>query len=122
MITGAVNADREAIILLSVRDVGGQEQERDVIVDTGFNGWLTLPSDFIAALGLRWQRFGRAMLADASETVFNIYEAVVLWDGQPVTIPVDELDAEPLVGMSLMYGYELVVHAVDGGSVTLRRM
>jgi hypothetical protein len=26
----------------------------------------------------------------------------------------------PLVGMSLMQGYELNAHAVDGGSVTIR--
>lgn len=122
MITGGVNAEREAVIRLFVRDVGGQEHERDVIVDTGFNGWLTLPPDFITALGLRWQRFGRAILADGSETVFNIYEGTILWDGQPIPIPVDEADAEPLVGMSLLYGYELVVQAVDGGSVTLKRM
>jgi clan AA aspartic protease len=120
MITGTVTADREAVIRLAVRDVNGQEYERDALVDTGFDGWLSLPPDFIAALGLRWQRFGRALLADGSATVFDIYEATILWDGQPRTISVYEMDAEPLVGMSLMYGYELVLPVLDGATFILR--
>jgi hypothetical protein len=35
---------------------------------------------------------------------------------------VDEVDAAPLLGMALMYGYELIVQNVDGGTATLRRM
>ena len=87
-----------------------------------FDGWLSLPPDFIAALGLRWQRFGRAVLADGSESVFNIYRGVVLWDGQPQTILIYEMDAEPLIGMSLMYGYELVLPVLDGATFSLRRI
>ena len=75
-------AVREAVIRLAVRDANGQEHERDAIIDTSFDGWLSLPPDFITTLGLRWQRFGRALLADGCETVFDIYEATVLWDGQ----------------------------------------
>lgn len=51
-------------------------------VDTGFNGWLSLPPDLIAELNLRWKRRGRAILGDGSECVFNVYEAVVFWDGE----------------------------------------
>ena len=122
MITGTVTPDREAVLRLAIRDAGGQEHEQTVIIDTGYNGWLTLPPNLVASLGLRWQRFGRALLADGSEIVFNIYEAIILWDGQPLTISVDEVDAAPLLGMALMYGYELIVQNVDGGTVTLRRM
>jgi predicted aspartyl protease len=68
MITGIVNANREAILRLIVRDANGQEHERDAVVDTGFDGWLSLPPDFISTLGLRWHRFGRAVLADGSES------------------------------------------------------
>lgn len=120
MITGNVNANREAILRLAVLDANGQEHERDAVVDTGFDGWLSLPPDFIAALGLPWQRFGRALLADGRETVFDIYEATILWDGQPRTISIYEMDADALVGMSLMYGYELVLPVLDGATFTLR--
>lgn len=122
MITGIVNADREAILRLIVRDSNGQEHERDAVVDTGFDGWLSLPPDFIVILGLAWYRFGRAVLADGTETAFNIYKGVVLWDGQPKTILIYEMDAEPLVGMSLMYGYKLVLPILDGATLTLQRI
>ena len=118
--TGMVTARREAILRLTLRDVGGQEHTYNTVMDTGYNGWLTLPPSVVAALGLRWQSFGRAILADGSESVFDIYEGVVLWDSQPLTIDVDELDGDSLVGMSLMYGYELVLPVLDGTTFTLR--
>ena len=120
VITGTVNANREAILRLTIRDVNGQEIERDALVDTGFDGWLSLPPEFIAALGIPWHRYGLAVLADGSQTTSNIYIGDVLWDGQPRTILIYELDGEPLVGMSLMYGYELVLPVLDGAAFTLR--
>ena len=121
MITGTVNADREPIIRITVRDVNGQEQEREAVVDTGFTGWLTLPPAFITALGLPWKELGTAILADGSQIYFDVYEATVIWDGQPITFFVDESDSDPLVGMALMYGYDIFIENVDGGSVTLQR-
>jgi clan AA aspartic protease len=122
MIKGIVTAQREAILRLPVRSTDGKEHEYDSVVDTGYNGWLTLPPSIITALGYRWQRFGHATLADGSESVFNVYEGVVLWDGQLLTIDVDELDADSLVGMSLMYGFELLLPVLDGAAFTLRSL
>lgn len=120
MITGTVNADQQPIIGLSVFNTGGTKRDIEAMVDTGFNGWLTLPPAVIAALGLPWQRRGRAILADGNPLLFDIYEATVLWDGNMLTVPIDEADSLPLVGMSLMHGYELNIHAVVGGSVTIQ--
>ena len=53
MITGSVNARREAIIQLGVLGPDGQRQTVDAVIDTGFNGFLTLPEQAVAALGLR---------------------------------------------------------------------
>ena len=90
MITGVVNGSFEPIIALSLCRSDGKIVTQDAIIDTGFNGWLSLPPDLIAELSLRWKRRGRAMLGDGSECVFNVYEAVVVWDGTQQTIPVDE--------------------------------
>lgn len=119
MITGIINAEFEAIISLSVCDSDGKTYTHDAIVDTGFDGWLSLPPAAIAQLNLKWKRRGRALLGDGSECVFNIYEAVVVWDGDFLTIPVDEADSEPLVGMSLMEGYQLTMQVFEGGLVEL---
>ncbi len=119
MIRGFVNTDFEAIISLSISDSKGKIYTQDAIVDTGFNGWLSLPPDLIDQLNLKWKRRGRAILGDGSECVFNVYEAVVIWDGDYLTIPIDEADSEPLVGMSLMEGYQLTVQVCEEGSVEI---
>jgi clan AA aspartic protease len=120
MITGVVTASRQAIIRLTVRGTEGQEQAIDAVIDTGFDGILTLPPALIATLGLVWRRRGRALLADGSESLFDIYETIVIWDGEPRRIAVDEADIDPLVGMSLLYGYELIVQAIQGGTVIIQ--
>ena len=120
MISGTVTANREAVLRLTIFDTNDQPHELSAIIDTGFNGNLTLPSDLVSALELTCVRLVRAILADGSEIISNVYEARVLWDGKPVTISVSEANADPLVGMSLMYGYELVMPIVDGATFTLR--
>jgi clan AA aspartic protease len=122
MITGIVNPDFEPIIPLSICGSDGKVCTQDAIVDTGFNGWLSLPPDLIAQLDLKWKRRGRAILGDGSECVFNVYEAVLVWDGNFLTIPIDEADSEPLVGMSLMEGYQLMVQVFEGGRVELSKV
>jgi clan AA aspartic protease len=122
MITGTVSANREPVIQIHVLGAAGQEVERSAIVDTGFNGWLTLPSDLVAALGLSWKRSGTAILADGSLSYFDVYEAVLIWDGQAINVPADEADSDPLVGMALMRGYKITIEDVDGGAVTIEAL
>ena len=122
MITGIVNADFEAIISLSICGSDEKVYTQDAIVDTGFNGWLSLPPDLIEQLNLKWKRRGRAILGDGSECVFNVYEAIVVWDGDYLTIPIDEADSEPLVGMSLMEGYQFMVQVFEGGKVEILKV
>lgn len=50
MIVGVVNANREATIRLTVRSANGQEHAIEAIIDTGFTGFLTLPSTLIASM------------------------------------------------------------------------
>jgi clan AA aspartic protease len=100
----------------------GQEQEIEAIIDTGFNGSLSLPPALVAALGLPFRRRGRALLADGSEGLFDVHEATVVWDGQPRRVSTDAADTDPLVGMALLEGYELTVQAVDGGSVFIKAL
>lgn len=119
MITGEVSAYREAVISVSVRGSENWEQEINAVLDTGFNGFLTLPAAIIRNLDLPWRRRGRAMLADGTDSLFDIYEATVTWDGRPRRIAVDEVDCDPLVGMSLLYGYELTMEVVVGGHVAI---
>jgi clan AA aspartic protease len=94
----------------------------EAIIDTGFDGWLTLPPSLVSALALRWLMQGQVMLGDGRTQPCDLYSAVVIWDGQPLRVMLDQADTEPLVGMMLMDGYELNVEVMDGGVVTLKRI
>ena len=119
MITGMVNAHREAIIGLIVQDANGQGHDIDTVIDTGFTGCLTLPTALIAALGLTWRGYATAVLGDGSLQQFDVYAATVIWDGQACVVEVDAAETDPLVGMELLYGYEVRIQVIDGGPVTI---
>lgn len=122
MITGVVNARHEATIRLAVHHANGQKQEVEAILDTGFSGSLTLPPTVIAALGLPWRTRGTVILANGSEDQFDIYAAVIRWDGTPRNILVEAADTDPLVGMALLAGYDVHMQVVEGGNVTVEAL
>ncbi len=117
MITGVVNPDREATIRLKVRGQGGQEQEITAVIDTGFDGFLTLPPALLSLLNCLFLSRGQVRLGDGRTEEMDIFAATVLWDGLARTVETDAANTDPLVGMSLIYGYELNIQAVDGGTV-----
>lgn len=121
MVRGVVNEHLEAVIRLTVRGPEGIAREIEAVVDTGYDGSLTLPAKRIAALGLAWQRRGRAPLADGSESIFEIYNAEVCWDGEEKPVTVDAAETTPLVGMRLLRGYTLQVEVVEGGAVMIAK-
>jgi clan AA aspartic protease len=119
MIIGNVNMKREAVVQLAVFGENKQPQGIKAIIDTGYTGFLTLPSIIITTLGLTWYMQQEGILGDGSLCMFNVYEASVIWDGQTRTIEINESEADPLVGMGLLEGYELKIQAVAGGLVTI---
>jgi clan AA aspartic protease len=120
MITGTVNAGYEAIIRLFVQGPTGPAHEVDAMIDTGFNGFLMLPPAPVIALGLMRRSRGRALLANGSEELFDIYGVIVLWDGQQRYVEADAVDTTPLEGMSLLDGYDLHIQVADGGQVVMQ--
>src|SRR5436190_16276454 len=121
MITGTVVAD-EARIELTVRGPRGRQRRINAVVDTGYTGSLTLPHDLIEALRLPWHNVGDAVLADGSISVFDTFDAAVVWDNTVFPVYIDQSECDPLVGMELMQGYELKVQVREEGKVTLKRL
>jgi clan AA aspartic protease len=118
MMQGYVNVNYEAIILVVVKN-GSKLKSINAVIDTGFTGFLSLPATIIAELDLSWSYRDRATLGDGSETLFDIYEASVIWDGQIREIEINSANTEPLVGMSLLRGYRLHIDTIEGGMVTI---
>lgn len=114
-----MTTEGEAIIRLTVRGPTGQESKIEAVIDTGFDGWLSLPPDTIAELELPWSSLGRAALADGRKIDYDLYKAVVLWDRRQRLIEVDEADTAPLVGMAMLEGFELNVQVWSRGKVTI---
>jgi clan AA aspartic protease len=119
MIPGVVNGNLEATIRLMVRGSGGQELEIEAVIDTGFNGFLTLSPTLVEQLGLLHIGQSRALLANGQEGLLDLYEVTLQWDGQWRTVETDAADTDALVGMSLLYRYSVYVEAVEGGQVVI---
>lgn len=109
---------------LVVAVAGPRQAVREVAttVDTGFNGWLALPMDIIWELELT--RHGRrpARLASGAIEFFNIYGALISWDGQLRPVPVHEIAAHPLLGMRMLLGYRLTADNRQGGAVVIEEL
>jgi clan AA aspartic protease len=119
MISGIVNMNGEATVSLRVHGPNKQERDIEAVIDTGFNGFLTLPPILIEALGLHRIGRGRAIMANGGEELFDIYGGTVIWDGNPRNIELDAADTTPLVGMSLLYGSDLWMRVIESGPVTI---
>ena len=107
---------------MKVRGPNDREQEIEAVIDTGYTASLSVPPSLVASLGLRWKSFGRGILADGSVCLFHVYVAQVVWDGIERRVLVDEADADPIVGMNLMNGYELKMEIRTGGKVSIKRL
>ncbi|MBE9140748.1 clan AA aspartic protease [Nodosilinea sp. LEGE 07088] len=122
MIQGVVNLRREATIPLVVGNANGPRQVIDAVIDTGFNGSLTLPAALVTTLSLPWNASDIVTLGDGSETVFDLYAATIIWDGQYREIDIAESETEPLIGMALLYGYRLQIDAMENGIVRIEAL
>jgi clan AA aspartic protease len=122
MIHGVVNLRREATLPLVVSNSSGQREVIDTIIDTGFDGFLSLPSEIIVRFGLPWTISNLATLGDGSEVLFDFYTGTVIWDGQYRTVDIAESETEPLLGMAMLYGYRLQIDTVEGGIVKVEAL
>ena len=119
MIIGTVRANLNAAIDLTIIGPGGQQIDTEGVIDTGFNGHLTLTEEEISTLNLPSAGRRRIMLGDGSEHLTDVYDASVKWDGQVRDVLVESAEVQPLLGMALMRGYNLHIEVVEGGSVAL---
>ena len=120
MIEGVVNANYEAGIILPVLGPSGQTREVEAVIDTGYNGTLTLPPALGAELALPLVGPSRATLANGVVETFNVHDVTVVWDGLRRDIEADAVGPTPLAGMLLLDSHSLYVEVTDGGRVAIQ--
>ncbi len=116
MIEGVVNSAYEAVVTLPLRGPEGQSRKIDAVIDTGYNGFLTLPTDVVAELGLAFGGISRATLADGSVVAFDVYDVMVIWDGIARYLAVQDFDKSPALDLknAEAYSYRELAHKGKG--------
>lgn len=90
---------------ITVRLIGSSEAEdMDVLVDTGFNGYLTLPEAVVSRLGFtRTGIVSSSRMADGSLSAHIVYIGKIMYNDTRIDI---EIDVQPnckiLLGTSLL--------------------
>ncbi len=122
MIRGRVDARREARVTLELRDSDGQFQSIAGVVDTGFNGHLTLPLEVIRRLELEPLVPTNVTLATGVRSRLNTWSGQVRWHDGPGPIRILESEGIPLLGMELLQDSQLVVQVQVGGDVLIEEL
>jgi clan AA aspartic protease len=122
MMQGFVNQSCEAIIRVAVGHSNSPKQMVEAVIDTGFTGFLSLPQSIITSLGLPWYFRDMGTLGDGSEVIFDMYKATVIWDGKTQIIDVAASEADPLIGMSLLYGFKVQMEVIERGVVIIEAL
>lgn len=121
MITGRIEQNKP-LVTLKVIGPDGSSEEVEFILDTGFTGELTLPSIACHALRLTPKREVAGSLADGSQVLLQVYKATLLWDGTEREVDVVAADGRPLLGMTLLDGYDVHLCVTEGGSLTVEEI
>lgn len=100
----------------------GSRDQVEAVIDTGFDGELTLPAATIRRLGYPYAGSAGGTLADGSEVQFDYHEGRVLWHEKARPVAVIAAEGQPLVGMALLRSSRLLVDAEPGGEVTVSEL
>lgn len=100
MIVGRVTTNREAVIELEIIGRNQETTSIEAVVDTGFNGYLTLPSNVISRLKFQLAGNRSVTLADSNVVILDAYLGSVAWHDQIREALILQADGEPLIGMS----------------------
>ena len=108
------------IVPLSIVGGDGRIRRFRVGLDTGFNAFLSLPLRDVRELGLpAASESSIVTFANGESEECAVHNAVVIWEGERVSIPVFGLGDTPLVGMALLRGSRVSMDVAEGGAVVI---
>lgn len=108
MIRGHVNLDNEPIVRLTIGDV-----EVTAVIDTGFNGFVTLPASLHSSMELTWAGEVEWTLADETEVVEDMYRTPIDFDGKVILVVVSFSNSDnALIETALLRNHQLSIDFV----------
>ena len=117
---GAITGNRQALVAIDITGGEGRSRPIEVVLDTGFTGYLTLPTEPIRQLGLRFvgQRTFELARTENSSSLRRILPQCC-WHGRQKDALVLKSDSTPLLGMTLLWGSRVTLNAASDGLVTI---
>ncbi len=119
MIEGHVNSHRELVVPVRLLDANEHVHRSEAVVDTGFEGYLSLSPEQIRAMGLRFSQRIDMVVATGRTFEVNSYFAIAIWRGERRPIRVLEAENTPLIGTALLWGSLLTAEVIDNGAITI---
>lgn len=103
---GILTSDLTPYLDTDIVEAGGAHP---LVVDTGFNDFLYLPEDLIAAWNLPFLIVSTVKLADGSLVAADLYEANIVWLGtkRRVTVLAGPIGCDSILGMRILVGHRL---------------
>ena len=119
VIAGSINSNRELVMPIRVLDANQHAHRVEAVVDTGFEGYLSLSPDWISDLGLRFVQHIDMVVATGRIFQVNSYHGIVIWRGQRRPIRILEAEGRPLIGINLLWNSLLTAEITDNGTVNI---
>ena len=110
--------DRFPRLVLKLPDLGGP-QEIEFVIDTGFDGDLSLPESVVRQLDITILETRFVQLAGGLHQRCYSYEFFLEWNGQQQPVEVLTLDDNPLLGNGLWDKMLMQVENSEGGEVPI---
>ncbi len=122
MIRGRVDSHRQAWVQLDLKSRTGRLQRIEAVVDTGFDGNLTLPPNIIRELDFEPELEVNVVLATGAADRVKTWNGDVIWHEQVRSLLILESSGTPLLGMELLEDSQLTMQARINGDVLIERL
>ena len=122
MTRGKVDFNRQAVVPIEIIASDGRIHSTEAVVDTGFDGQLSLPPELIQRLGLEPESPVSVTLANGEDVLWNTWDGYILWYGHARNVLIFEADNTPLLGMELLEDSQLTIQVRIGGNVLIEEL
>ena len=119
IVRGQVNGRGEAMVTIRVRGPAGTMADVPALLDTGFNGMLSLSATTVGQLGLPSQSVRTVRLGDGTVRQIDLYAAEVDWANVWRPVMVHQAGREALLGTRLLSASRCTIEWWPGGTVEI---